>query len=168
MAHEICMMNPILPAAFLDFDTPYNPGSITEIVEGDWKGCLRDQHGMVWASSGPSSFYYKPGWIESKRRAIVKFSISISSPENKIEAAPQPPLSPSRRMCNIICANECAEKHTCTECHKKGCFCDGIEKCDRCGWAACKECDSEGKQIDEEWVCGSCVLEEESDLVAEK
>lgn len=59
------------------------------------------------------------------------------------------------------CDNECAEKHTCTECHKKGCFCDGIEKCDRCDWAACKECDSEGKQIDEEWVCGSCLLEEE-------
>jgi hypothetical protein len=94
MAHEICMMNPILPAAFLDFDTPYNPGSITEIVEGDWKGCLRDQHGMVWASSGPSSFYYKPGWIESKRRAIVKFSISISSPKNKIERRPALFFSP--------------------------------------------------------------------------
>jgi hypothetical protein len=61
------------------------------------------------------------------------------------------------------CANECAEIHTCTECHKKGCFCDNIEKCDRCGWAVCGECDAEGKQIDDDWVCGGCQDEEEKE-----
>ena len=61
------------------------------------------------------------------------------------------------------CANECAEIHTCTECHKKGCFCDNIEKCDRCGWAVCGECDPDGAQINDDWICGGCLDEEKAE-----
>jgi RecJ-like exonuclease len=55
------------------------------------------------------------------------------------------------------------EELCCTECDKKGFFCDGIEKCDMCGEGTCYECDPEGKQIGDNWVCSSCQEESEEE-----